>query len=137
MPSSARKSDAGDGNPVRRNSALEAGRKPPFHRPFRSCEDPRTGPDQRFGTDPSEAAAGEPNAGGDHLGPQSIAGPRDEHHPAGGQVSTAEAGPWSAGELDASGEPFLFGCQGDRHPHLSPQRKIGLPSTGVGLHAGP
>ena len=46
-------------------------------------------------------------------------------------------GPWSAGELDAAGEPLLPGCQGDRHPHLSPQRKIGLPSAGVGLHAGP
>ena len=55
----------------------------------------------------------------------------------GGEVSTAEAGPWPAAELDAAGESLLPGCQGDRHPHLPPQRKIGLPSTCVGLHAGP
>ena len=84
----------------------------------RSCEDPWTGPDQRVGTDPSEPAGGEPNTGGDHLGPQSIAGPRDEHHFAGGQVSTAEAGPWSAGELDAAGEPFLFGTARLQHQAL-------------------
>ena len=63
--------------------------------------------------------------------------PEIEHHPAGGKIPEAEVGTWLARELDVAGEPLLPGCQGHRHPHLSPQWEIGLPSARVGLHAGP
>ena len=59
----------------------------PLYRLLRSGEGPSEGTDLRIGTKPSEPAACESNAGGDHLSPQSIAGPRYEHHSAGSEGS--------------------------------------------------
>lgn len=49
------------------------------------------------------------------MGPQLIAVPQDEHHPASSEVPTADVGPWPAGEFDAAGESLLPRYQGDRH----------------------
>ena len=86
--------------------------------------------------DTSQSAAWQSNTRRDHLSPQSIARPRDDHHSVSGAVSTAKADTWSAVELDASDEPLPPRYQGDRDHHLSTKQKIGLPSAGVELDAG-